>query len=76
MYDKLYLNQKIIISQSNRLCPDKIIHQISKQAIVKGFKKISENNILPIVEFHDKTRMWILYEESNSLSIKSSKEGN
>ena len=62
--DTLSLNQKIIIYQSSNLCPYEIINHTGEEAIVKGFKKINKTNIMPIVEFNDKTRMWVLQQES------------
>lgn len=65
MHNTLKLNQKVIISQNTKFCPYTIMNQSGKQATIKGFKKISTEKILPIVEFNDKTRIWILHEERN-----------
>jgi len=69
--DHLYLNQKVIIYQSNKSCPNEIINHTGDEAIIKGFKKIGKRKIMPIVEFNDRTRMWILYKESRHVTDKT-----
>lgn len=68
----LSLNQRIVIHQSSKLCPYEIINHTGEQAVIKGFKRIHKNKTMPIVEFNDQTRMWILNEENTYFNHVSS----
>nr|YP_009314966.1 hypothetical protein P8465_pgp082 [Scinaia undulata]SCW23421.1 petP [Scinaia undulata] len=51
------------IYQVTSKCPDEIIYNNNKICIIKGFRKVTQNSQVPIVEFYDTTRMWVLPKE-------------
>ena len=63
MQNNYHINQKIRISQSHKLSPKEITNNIGKEAIIKGFKNINNEDIMPIIEFQNHKRMWLFYEE-------------
>nr|YP_009313533.1 hypothetical protein P8459_pgp082 [Galaxaura rugosa]SCW21787.1 petP [Galaxaura rugosa] len=64
MFHNKFINTIVAIYQKEFLCPYEIIYNSNTKCIVKGFRYI--NNIayyVPLVEFNDTTRMWVLYKE-------------
>lgn len=63
MNKKLYIDQQIRIYQSHKLCPNEIIDNIGQEAKIKGFRKISKTQIMPLVELNNHKRIWLFFEE-------------
>nr|YP_009296366.1 cytochrome b6-f complex subunit [Thorea hispida]AOM65301.1 cytochrome b6-f complex subunit [Thorea hispida]ARX95863.1 cytochrome b6-f complex subunit petP [Thorea hispida]UNJ79148.1 cytochrome b6-f complex subunit [Thorea hispida] len=57
------LNRKIQIFLSRKICKSQIIYYWGQIGRLKGTRYLDNKNLMHIIEFHDKTRIWIFFTE-------------
>jgi hypothetical protein len=68
----ILVEQKIQINQLNKYSCKAIIYNLGNQGTIQGLRTLPDNSIMVIVEFDDKTRIWISPGEiENILEEKS-----
>nr|YP_009313329.1 hypothetical protein P8460_pgp082 [Dichotomaria marginata]SCW21583.1 petP [Dichotomaria marginata] len=64
MYRKEFINVIAKVYQKHTLCPSEIIYNNNTKCIIKGFRYINKQYYsVPLIEFDDNTRMWVLPQE-------------
>nr|YP_010204123.1 cytochrome b6-f complex subunit [Ahnfeltia fastigiata]UAT97692.1 cytochrome b6-f complex subunit [Ahnfeltia fastigiata]UAT97896.1 cytochrome b6-f complex subunit [Ahnfeltia fastigiata] len=63
----LIIGKSVKVKEINCNAPIKIIYYLGKRGKIKGKKIIPGICVVPIVEFEDYTRVWILPEELDIL---------
>ena len=59
----IIIGKKIKIKELNRKTDATIINYLHKNGIIKGKKNIHKNYSVPIIEFKDHTRIWMMPQE-------------
>lgn len=57
------LNRKIQIFLSRKIYKSKIIYYWGQIGKLKGTRYVDNKILMPIIEFQDKTRIWIIFTE-------------